>query len=89
MFKCCEVMSFAYIRQLYYNYVTFNFVSYVKVYLLPDKTKKSKKKTHVKKKTLDPIFNETMKVCLQKVYGMCPGFWGIASAAPILYLTHW
>uniref|UniRef100_A0A8D2JCN8 Synaptotagmin like 1 n=1 Tax=Varanus komodoensis TaxID=61221 RepID=A0A8D2JCN8_VARKO len=35
---------------------------YVKTYLLPDKSNHSKRKTVVKKKTLDPIFNETLKV---------------------------
>lgn len=36
---------------------------YIKTYLLPDKAKRTKKKTSVKKKTLDPIYNETLKVC--------------------------
>ena len=35
---------------------------YVKTYLLPDRSKHSKRKTSVKKKTLDPIFNETLEV---------------------------
>ena len=35
---------------------------YVKTYLLPDGSKRSKKKTSVKKKTLDPVYNETLKV---------------------------
>ena len=35
---------------------------YVKTYLLPDKSKHSKKKTAIKKKTLDPVYNETLKV---------------------------
>ena len=35
---------------------------YIKTYLLPDKAKRSKQKTSVKKKTLDPVFNETLIV---------------------------
>lgn len=35
---------------------------YVKVYLLPDKSKSGKRKTKVKKHTLNPEFNETLKV---------------------------
>lgn len=34
---------------------------YVKVYLLPDKTKSGKRKTKTKKHTLNPIFEETLK----------------------------
>ena len=37
-------------------------LSYVKTYLLPDKTKGSKRKTKTKKKTLDPVYKETLKV---------------------------
>lgn len=36
--------------------------SYVKCYLLPDKSRQSKKKTTIKKKTINPIYNETLKV---------------------------
>lgn len=36
--------------------------SYVKVYLLPDKSKSGKRKTRVKKHTLNPVFEETLKV---------------------------
>lgn len=35
---------------------------YVKTYLLPDKHKQTKQKTSIKKKTLDPVYNETLKV---------------------------
>ena len=35
---------------------------YIKTYLLPDKAKHTKQKTSVKKKTLDPIYNETLMV---------------------------
>ena len=35
---------------------------YIKTYLLPDKDRHPKQKTSVKKKTLDPIYNETLKV---------------------------
>ncbi|KAK2830305.1 hypothetical protein Q5P01_018236 [Channa striata] len=34
---------------------------YVKMYLLPDKSSHSKKKTSVKKKTLNPIYDQTLK----------------------------
>uniref|UniRef100_A0A1B6J463 C2 domain-containing protein n=1 Tax=Homalodisca liturata TaxID=320908 RepID=A0A1B6J463_9HEMI len=34
---------------------------YVKVYLLPDKSKSGKRKTRVKKHTLNPVFEETLK----------------------------
>ncbi|XP_064203270.1 synaptotagmin-like protein 1 [Anguilla rostrata] len=34
---------------------------YVKTYLLPDKSSHSKKKTGVKKKTVNPVFDETLK----------------------------
>ena len=37
---------------------------YIKTYLLPDKAKHTKQKTSVKKKTLDPVYNETLKVCI-------------------------
>ena len=37
---------------------------YVKTYLLPDKAKHTKQKTSVKKKTLDPVYDETLKVIL-------------------------
>ena len=37
---------------------------YVKTYLLPDKAKQTKRKTATKKKTLDPVFNETIIVSL-------------------------
>ena len=35
---------------------------YIKTYLLPDKDRHTKQKTSVKKKTLDPVYNETLKV---------------------------
>ena len=38
---------------------------YIKTYLLPDKAKHTKQKTSVKKKTLDPVYNETLKVCIE------------------------
>ncbi|KAM6108474.1 synaptotagmin-like protein 1 [Pterocles gutturalis] len=39
---------------------------YIKTYLLPDKSNRSKRKTKVQKKSLDPIFNETLKYKLEK-----------------------
>lgn len=35
---------------------------YVKSYLLPDKTKTGKRKTKVKKNSLNPTFDETLRV---------------------------
>ena len=35
---------------------------YVKTYLLPDHSKSSKRKTGVQRKTLTPVFNETLEV---------------------------
>jgi synaptotagmin-like protein len=35
---------------------------YIKTYLLPDKSKRSKNKTVIKKKTLNPVYNETYHV---------------------------
>lgn len=32
--------------------------SYVRLYLLPDQTWRHRKKTHVKKRTVNPIFND-------------------------------
>ena len=40
---------------------------YIKMYLLPDKTKQSKRKTSIQKKTLNPCYNEILKV------GLCCG----------------
>ena len=40
---------------------------YIKTYLLPDKTKQSKRKTSIQKKTLNPYYNEILKV------GLCYG----------------
>ncbi|XP_068274061.1 synaptotagmin-like protein 1 [Nyctibius grandis] len=39
---------------------------YIKTYLLPDKSHRSKRKTAVRKRSLDPIFNETLKYKLEK-----------------------
>nr|XP_033811652.1 synaptotagmin-like protein 1 [Geotrypetes seraphini]XP_033811654.1 synaptotagmin-like protein 1 [Geotrypetes seraphini] len=39
---------------------------YVKTYLLPDKSSQSKRKTAVKKRNLDPLFNETLKYKIEK-----------------------
>ncbi|XP_021379832.1 uncharacterized protein LOC110467183 isoform X2 [Mizuhopecten yessoensis] len=39
---------------------------YVKTYLLPDKTRGGKRKTRVKKSTLSPIFDETLRYLISK-----------------------
>ena len=43
------------------------FSSYVKIYLLPDKSKSGKRKTKVKKHTLNPVFDEILKVSQKNV----------------------
>ncbi|KAM4597605.1 synaptotagmin-like protein 1 [Polymixia lowei] len=44
---------------------------YVKTYLLPDKSSHSKKKTSVKKKTLNPVYDQTLryKLCIAELRG--------------------
>lgn len=53
-----------------YASIAFKFVSYIsfseihhkqQVYLLPDKSKNGKRKTKVRKHTLNPVFDETLK----------------------------
>ncbi|XP_039589754.1 synaptotagmin-like protein 1 isoform X2 [Passer montanus] len=39
---------------------------YIKTYLLPDKSNRSKRKTAVRKRSLDPVFNETLKYKLEE-----------------------
>ncbi len=41
---------------------------YIKTYLLPDKSKHSKRKTVIRKKTLEPIFNEIFLVSRCKLW---------------------
>lgn len=40
------------------------FCSYVKTFLLPDKSKSSKRKTVIKKNTVNPVYNEVIRVRL-------------------------
>uniref|UniRef100_A0A4W5M115 C2 domain-containing protein n=1 Tax=Hucho hucho TaxID=62062 RepID=A0A4W5M115_9TELE len=44
---------------------------YAKAYLLPDKSSHSKKKTVVKKKTLNPVFDQTLKVRAPTQLSLC------------------
>ncbi|KAL8621174.1 hypothetical protein ACOMHN_004844 [Nucella lapillus] len=37
---------------------------YVKTYLLPDKTRAGKRKSRIKKRTLNPVYNETLSYCI-------------------------
>ncbi|XP_076851241.1 synaptotagmin-like protein 4 [Brachyhypopomus gauderio] len=39
---------------------------YVKIYLLPDKSRQSKKKTAVKRNTINPSYNETLKYSISR-----------------------
>ena len=42
-------------------YLTNSFLPPLQVYLLPDKTKSGKRKTKVKKHTLNPVFDEVLR----------------------------
>lgn len=54
--------------------------SYVKTYLLPDKSSQGKRKTGVQKNTVEPTFQETLKVLAgQTLLGR--GFWGQSPAS--------
>ncbi|XP_077434348.1 uncharacterized protein LOC144059262 isoform X2 [Vanacampus margaritifer] len=39
---------------------------YVKCYLLPDKSRQSKRKTTIKRHTCDPVYEETFKYCIRR-----------------------
>ncbi|XP_029020911.1 synaptotagmin-like protein 4 [Betta splendens] len=39
---------------------------YVKCYLLPDKSRQSKKKTSIKRRTINPVYNETLKYSISR-----------------------
>lgn len=41
---------------------SFFFFRYVKTYLLPDKARMGKRKTSVKKRTVNPVYNEVLRV---------------------------
>lgn len=60
-------MNFFYVIYPMFKFDTLIFFRYVKAYLLPDRTKSGKRKTKVKKHTLNPSFDESLKVCLLKV----------------------
>ena len=45
-----------------YTFRIHPFSRYCKTYLLPDKSKGSKRKTPVQKHTMNPLFNETLRV---------------------------
>lgn len=45
-----------------------SFHRYVKTYLLPDKSHHSKKKTSVKKKTLNPVYDQTLRVRASRLH---------------------
>lgn len=58
-----EVRSeFSFSQSHLFMHVYFAPLSYVKIYLLPDKSQSSKMKTTVIKNTTDPIFQESLQV---------------------------
>uniref|UniRef100_A0A3B5MLQ7 Synaptotagmin like 4 n=1 Tax=Xiphophorus couchianus TaxID=32473 RepID=A0A3B5MLQ7_9TELE len=52
--KQCNGLAYADASRLVSN-------PYVKCYLLPDKSRQSKRKTSIKKNTINPVYNETIK----------------------------
>ncbi|XP_043983816.1 synaptotagmin-like protein 4 isoform X1 [Gambusia affinis] len=52
--KQCNGLAYADASRLVSN-------PYVKCYLLPDKSRQSKRKTNIKKNTINPVYNETIK----------------------------
>lgn len=71
---------------------------YVKVYLLPDMSPQSKRKTSVKKKTLNPIYNEIFTYKLADIRGrvLSLSVWhaealraNVFLGAAEIQLTHW
>merc|ERR1712155_471059 len=48
-----------FLRQEHFIHFSLNLDPYVKIYLLHKDQRISKKKTHVKKRTLNPVFNES------------------------------
>ena len=53
------LLQFLYLRQEHFIHFSLNLDPYVKIYLLHKDQRISKKKTHVKKRTLNPVFNES------------------------------
>uniref|UniRef100_A0A3B3RMC2 Synaptotagmin-like 4 n=1 Tax=Paramormyrops kingsleyae TaxID=1676925 RepID=A0A3B3RMC2_9TELE len=53
-------------RSLAYGNAAKHRCNYVKCYLLPDKSRQSKKKTTVKSNTVNPIYNETLKYSISR-----------------------
>jgi len=50
------------------QFVLFLCFRYVKCYLLPDKSRQSKKKTSIKRNTVNPVYKETLKVRLYNTH---------------------
>ena len=53
------LLQFSHLRQEHFIHFPLNLDPYVKIYLLHKDQRISKKKTHVKKRTLNPVFNES------------------------------
>ena len=62
--KCCKTPVVMTLRNTVWLTFPVLCFSYVKCYLLPDKSRQSKRKTSTKRNTVNPIYNETLKVMI-------------------------